>query len=377
MRKMRIFAIAAAALLLGANFPAPAEDQIGEILYLDDEVEIVRNSETIYPEDVFIGMEIENYDLLSTDAYGFAEIGIDSPRSPEMNLKVSPNTTFYFEVNKIGQTEKTTLEMLSGALSLKVKKIAGAREVEVKSESATMGVRGTSFDVAANPAGEVLITCPEGRVSCRDDEGNELFAEPGQIVEKRPGELFRRIPVAVSDLETFRREWYAERLEVFKANALKAIKAYASRYSELKQGYESAYQELIQERETLNKWYAEERRKSIGSRMEIMREKKKLIGHLLKIRKNLFLFERVYFRLVELEDYYRQGYGRGLIRPGLSSADFFKAFNRDRRKLSEKMARVRFIIKLYAKRNGGSFPTDLFSGDEEEDFFADEDDFSF
>jgi hypothetical protein len=104
-----------------------------------------------------------------------------------------------------------------------------------------------------------------------------------------------------------------------------------------------------------------------------MQEKKELIGKLLALRKILYMFERVYFRLIELEGYYRQGYGRGQIEPGLSSAAFFNRFNREKRELGEKMAELRYITKLYAKRNNGNFPTDLFEQGEEE-FFGDEED---
>ena len=186
--------------------------------------------------------------------------------------------------------------------------------------------------------------------------------------------------MSVSDLATFRREWYADRLEVFKANALRAIKFYALRYMRLKARFDSAYGDLQENRQILLKWSEEDRRGQIGGSMESMREKKELIGQLLALRKILYLFERVYFRLIELEGYYREGYGRGQIEPGLSSAAFFNRFNREKRELGEKMAELRYITKLYAKRNNGNFPTDLseqgeeeFFGDQGDSFFGEED----
>ena len=133
---------------------------------------------------------------------------------------------------------------------------------------------------------------------------------------------------------------------------------------------------LQQESQILRKWYAEHKRGEIGGRMETMREKKELIGELLELRKILYIFERVYFRLVELEGYYHQGYGRGQIEPGLSSAAFFNRFDREKQVLSEQMAEIRYITKLYAIRNDGNFPTDLFEQGESE-FFGDGEDLSF
>jgi hypothetical protein len=364
------------ALALLTVLPAAAQSEIGTIAYLEEGVAIERNSETISSRDVFIGMGVENYDLVRTDRTGYAEVEVDSPRSAPAIVRISPNTSFYFEIDKIGRDDTTTLGMVTGSLSVKVAKLSGRQSFEVATETALMGVRGTDFGVTISPAGDILVTAAEGRVSCIDDSGQELFAEPGTVVEKRPGELFREVPVAVSDLETFRRDWYADRLEVFKSNALRAIRFYADRYLRLKSRFDSAYSDLQQEAPILRKWYREDRRGEIGGRMEAMREKKELIGELLELRKVSYIFERVYFRLIELEGYYRQGYGRGEIEPGLSSAAFFNRFDREKQQLGEQMAEVRYITKLYAERNNGNFPTDLFEQGESE-FFDEEEQLSF
>jgi len=374
---MKLFKIVCTALALAllAALSAAAQAEIGSIAYLEEVVEIDRNRETIPSWDVYIGMGVENYDLFRTDDTGYAEVELDSPRSAPAIVRISPNTSFYFEMNKIGRDDTTTIGLITGSLSVKVAKLSGRQNVEVATESALMGVRGTDFDVTLSPGGDILVTAEEGRVSCIDDSGQELFAEPGKVVEKRPGELFREIPVAVSDLETFQRDWYAERLEVFKANALQAIKFYAGRYMQLKSRFDSAYGDLQGNTQILRKWYEEDRSGQIGGRMESLREKKELIGELLELRKILYIFERVYFRLIELEGYYREGYGRGQIEPGLSSAAFFKRFDQEKQELGEKMTELRYITKLYAKRNDGNFPTDLFEQGEEEFFGEEEDSF--
>jgi hypothetical protein len=382
--------VLAAGLLVGASFTAAAQEALGEIVYLEDRVDIVRNGEGLAPGEVDIGTEVENYDLVQTDGTGYAEIIVASPQSPGFTVKIAPDTAFYLELDRAGKNRRASVGMISGSISLKVQKIAGNDTVEVKTESATMGVRGTAFDVTSSPAGDILITCEEGRVACVDEGGRELIAEPGQAVEKQTGEIFRAVPVRVSDLAVYRREWFAERLELFKVNALKAVQAYALRYLRLTEEFQNAYRDLVTQQAILNKWMSEDRARTMGGRAELMREKKALIGHLLEIRRILFIFERVYFRLAELESYHRQGYGRGLIRPGLSSAEFFQAFDRDRVELGRQMARVRYIVKLYALRNEGSFPLGRFSreggpgagpeegfDEEAQDFFGEDEDFTF
>ncbi|MBN2551364.1 MAG: FecR domain-containing protein [Spirochaetales bacterium] len=363
--------IAWIAVSLALVLPAAAQPEIGSIAYLEEGVEIDRDRGTIPPWDVSIGMEIENYDLLRTDQTGYAEVELDSPRSAQAIVRVSPNTIFHFEMNRIGRSDNTMIGLISGSLSVKVARLSGRQSVEVATESAIMGIRGTDFGVTVSPGGDILVTAAEGRVSCIDDSGQELFAEPGTAVEKRPGELFREIPVAVSDLETFRRDWYGERLEALKSNALRAIQSYAGRYLRLKDRFDLAYADLRDNDRILDKWYEEQRRGEIGGRMESLQEKKELIGDLLQLRRILYIFERVYHRLIELEDYYSQGYGRGQIEAGLSSAAFFQRFDREKSGLAEKMAEVRYLTKLYAKRNDGNFPTDLFEQGEEE-FFGEE-----
>ncbi len=374
---MRIREILISLLLISCLTPLNqlfAEEIIGEIVYLEDEIEITRNSVAL--DYVDIGTTIENFDLLTTGEYGLAEIVLTTEDSPDTTIKVSPNTTFYFELNQLKQGNKTTLGMISGSVSMKVQKMSRSQAFEVRTESATMGVRGTSFTVTTTVAGDLLITCEEGQVSCRDEGDTELFAVPGKAVEKRTDEIFRAIPVAVSDLPTFKDNWYAERLSVFRSNALKALRGYAVRYLTLTENFNQAYSKLYRNEEIISKWFKEDSNGTMGSTMENMREKKKLIGDLLRLRRVLFIFERVYFRLQELKSYYDQGYGRGTIKAGLTADAFFRRFERDKDELGRKMARIRYITKLYSIRNNGSFPTDAFSTDESGDSFLNSD-FSF
>jgi hypothetical protein len=357
----------AGALLAALCANLGAQDRVGEIKYLENDLTVVRNNRTLDPGNVEIGMEIQNLDLFKTGKTGYAELGLDDPRSA--TIKLSPGTTFYLEQGAVGKGKRTSIGAITGTVAVKVQKLGANQQVQVSSESAVMGARGTSFEVTLSPAGDLLVTCSEGEVLCREEDGRELTAVPGSVVTQPAGEDFQRVPVAVSDLERFRQDWYAERLEVLKANALKAIRAYALRYVALRERFNRAYAGLARERQVLEKWYEEDRRGKIGGNMEILREKKQLIGHLVELRKVLFVFERVYFRLAELEDYYRQGYGEGALEGSLTSRAFFQAFDRDRAVLERQMAEIHYLTKLYAKRNQGAFPTER-SEEGEGEFFG-------
>ena len=87
---------------------------------------------------------------------------------------------------------------------------------------------------------------------------------------------------------------------------------------------------------------------------EIMREKRELAGPLLNLRRVGFIFERVYFRLLELEDYHRQGFGTGALGNGMTADQFFRRRRNEGPDLEERMNLTRYSMKLYAKRNGGT-----------------------
>lgn len=361
-------------IFISVVFPLFAEEEIGEITYTEGGIELIRNGKTYSGDDVFIGGVVENEDLITTESDGQLEAEITSPLSSGAVIKISPNTSFTFEINKLGRTGKTTLGIITGTLSLKVKKLSANEDFEVKTDSTVLGVRGTSFIATSPPTGEILVTCNKGKVLCTDNSGQKLMAEPGTVVEKRPGEVFRSIPVAVSDLESFRKNWYAERIEVFKSNALKVLRSYSVLYKRYYREFNIEYTSLLRERQILNKWIKEDKAGQIGSNIALMREKKRIIGHLFKMRRILFIFERVYFRMLELQTYYNKGYGRGMLSSNLSAAAFYRQFNSERKELTRKMALVRYVIKLYRKRNNGSIPLDEFSdkSQSEDDFFKDD-----
>ncbi|MBN2441615.1 MAG: FecR domain-containing protein [Spirochaetales bacterium] len=348
-----------------------AEDIIGYIDSMKGDVEITRDGEVFDSYDLKKGDDIENYDIIRTLSKGEITIVINADFCPETSVTIEPDTAFDIEINKFKTKSQTTLNMLTGGIALKVKGLTDDQEFNVETGGAVMGVRGTSFGVGSSPGGEILITCDEGEVECIDENKKSLRAVPGQVVEQYPGELFKQIPVKISDLKKFKREWIAERIDAFKPNALRAIKQYSKLYFRLLGTFDKQFDALMKKEAILKKWMQEKKKGQIGSKMEIMKEKKEILGVLFRLRRTLFIFERVYFRLLELKSYYIQGYGKGDIKKGLSVKKFFADFDKTSKVLYKKVAKVRFVIKLYARRNDGNFPTD--SADEDDgDFFKED-----
>jgi hypothetical protein len=370
---MKRACFAVCALLLFSSLPLFAADRIGEATYLEGTVSVLRNGASLDEGEVQVGMDILNFDIMKTGSTSLAELKIATTKAPPMTIKMSANTQFSFEISKLESKNQNAIGLISGSLSMKVSKLTGSQAVTVRTDAAAMGVRGTQFTVTAPPSGDILVTCDEGEVTCTDENGNRLSALPGTAIEKPQGEAFRKIPVAVSNLESFRANWLAERIEALRANALRAIQNYAKRYDTLYADFNANYATLLKSQAIITKWLNEDKRGKIGGAMEVMREKKEIIGSLFKLRANLFIFERIYYRLVELEDYYRQGYGRGLISTGVTTDQFFQKFDAQSKDLERKMAVVHNVARLYALRNEGSVPGGSFDESDSgstDDFFG-------
>jgi hypothetical protein len=371
---MNIKQIISVFVLLLLSLSAATAQQVGEITYMEGDVEITRNGDIIEFDDVDIGTTIENYDVITTSPRSTVSINLSYNKAINSEIIVAENTVFAVEIDNIDAVSQANFNMFSGGLALKVQKMTSGNSLSVNTEAASMGVRGTRFFVEASPGGDLLVSCDEGSVECAAKGGKKLFAKPGSVVEQPAGEELRNVAVAVSSLKSFRQNWMAEKLEVFKADPLRAIRQYAQRYDELYTKFNKAYDALAAHKEIINRWNNEDKKGQIGGTMELLRDKKALIGKLFALRAQLVIFEKIYYRLVELHGYYKQGYGKGNIKAGLSVKTFFTRFEREQKELKQKMAVIKHVIKMYARRNGGTFPADGISG-EADDMFADEDSF--
>jgi hypothetical protein len=346
--------LAAALLLCLPVSPVFAQDKAGVISYMEGDVGVVRNGAPV--DGVAIGQDLQNFDLVTTGPDGQAELGITSPQLPRMTVKVSPDTQFSLEVASLTGVQQTTLNITGGTISMKVAKLSTAQAVQVKTDSTAMGVRGTDFVVTSPPSGDVLVTCDEGEVVCTDDQGRVLHAVPGTVVEKRPAELFRAVPVSTTDLEGFRARWSAERLQSLEQNAFARIQLNASLYDRLVRELNEENAELVRSQAILDKWMDEDRTGRIGQRLELARERR-VIGTLLpRLRRTQFSLERVTFRLARLKRVHDRGFGAGTLSGGVTTDQFFQRVESERAEVQRRLALSRYVTKMYGRRNEGRLP---------------------
>ncbi|MDR1933020.1 MAG: FecR family protein [Spirochaetales bacterium] len=343
------------ACALSAGFLA-AGDGVGEISYMVAKATITRAGKTFNAD---FGTVVENYDSITTTGKGMVEVTLFPESGINGTIRVQPGSSLYIEMASLQNSRQGSVQLLSGSVSATVKKLSPQSKFEVRVQGSVMGVRGTQFEVLLSVAGDILVTCSEGFVSCEEQEGgNSLFAAPGVVVERTAEGIFHDIPVRLSDIETYRQNWSTEKIEAFKGNANKAIADYARRYIDLKTQFDQVYRNLLSQKTILDKWYREDARNQIGSTVDIMKEKTALAGPLFNIKRVVFLFEPVYFRLLELAQLHAQGHGRGSLAPGLTSDQFFRRLSNESVELNERMANIRYILKLYAKRNEGGILMD-------------------
>jgi len=330
-----------------------AKSVTGIISYIEGYVDVYRDGKLLDWELMDIGSVVEEFDLIETGDDGIVEIDLDLPSGTRTSLSVKPNTTFYFDMEKKSGKNQTSLQMLGGSISFKVQKLTGNDTLNVKTESAVMGVRGTEFDVITSTEGGVLVLCNKGAVSCKDDQGREVYSKPGSVVDKVPEERIKAQAVNVDDLGLYRTYWVSTRDKVFKNGATVFIRGYANQFLLFEPKFEDAFTELLKVKPTLEKYGKDVETGNMGS---LVKAKTEVSPGIVKMRSILPMFEMVFYRLKELEKYHSEGIGVGPISDSLSSTDFFNKYGAVKDNLSREMAEVRYLFKLYNnihKASGG------------------------
>lgn len=326
----------------------------------DPTVTIIRNNKAIPDADVDFGFALQNFDQIKTGAKSMVTLQIDQKTGINAAITVKPSTVMTLDITSLKNNQSGGVNLLSGAVALKVQKMTGDNKLDVRTGTAVMGVRGTKFDVDMSESGDILLSTSEGRVECTTDNGKTLYSAPGSVVQGKANGEWSSIPVAVENLAAFRAKWYTESIAAFRADPARATAQYAKRYLDQKDKFNAAYKELFVNRDLTQKWLEEDFAGNTGDAKTVIVEKKKVLPALVKLRKINVMFERVYLRLIQLDELFAQGLNANVALPGLNmtAAAFFKQFRAERADLGQKFQEIQYMTRLYAKRNGGEFPLD-------------------
>ncbi len=328
-------------LLAGSLF---AKSVSGTITYIEGYVDLYRDGELLDWELVDIGFGVEEFDLIETGADGVVEIELNLPSGSRTSLSVKQNTAFYFEMEEKSGRNQTSFQMLSGSLSFKVQKLTGKDTLNVHTESAVMGVRGTNFEIITSPEGGILVLCNEGAVSVMDNQGREQYSKPGTVVDKVPNKRLSAYSVSADDLGLYRNYWVSARDEVFKSGAEVFIQGYAKQFLLFEPKFAAVFSELMEAKATLERYGRDSAADNAGT---LFKAKAAVSPSVIKMRSVLPIFEMIFYRLKELETYHAEGIGRGPIEKDLSSVQFFSDFTTAKDHVSRQLAEVRYLFKLY------------------------------
>jgi len=363
------FACILAASLAGAF---AEEAAIGRIDYVEGGATITRSSKIL--GEANIDDVLLSGDLIKTASDGLVVIAMDKSTGMNGSITVRAKTALYIKVENVKGEKKTTVDLIAGSIGSKVTKLAGAPKMQVTTSNTVMGVRGTQFLVSCSVNDAILVACDEGQVFVTD--GKEEIAVPaGKAVQKRLDERFISMPIALSSAEEFRKNWIADEIEAFNANPVAALAGFEKRYSDYGVRFDKAFEPLARS-VVLKKWLDEDRAGVVPRALDpnVMKEKKEIIGPLQSIRKVLFIYERLYYRVEEIVDLLAGGqYDRKEIKKGLTVGDFIRRYRDEKDGLGRRMALFRYAEKLYELRNeGGPSGSDEFFGSDS-DFFGESD----
>ena len=238
-------ALALLVLPLFSLSAASSDSVVGQIEDFEGSVSVVRSGKQI---DIDYGEELLSRDLVKTGSDGYLVVGLDRRVGMSGTLVIRPKTICALSTVVENGQPATEADTFAGTVAVKVKKIAGDPRFRIRSGATVMGVRGTEFLVTSSPNNAVLVSCSEGRVECKSEYNGKpdvVDAVPGQVVEKRDGERFKRIPVAVSSVAAFHDRWGTGEIDAFKASPVQVLDQYAVTYERYKTDYIKASEALL------------------------------------------------------------------------------------------------------------------------------------
>lgn len=361
-------------LIVLESFAFSAQNQVGIVQEIMGTVTVTRNGQVLSKID--LGDPIQNYDLIKTGPDGGLVIGLTAETGMRGTLIVKPKSVFTVKTQVVNGSPTTEGDVLGGSVGIKVKKIAGDPALNVKTGNTVMGVRGTEFVVIVSLNNGLLVTCTDGKVACTGDEGDELYAVPGQVVARTAGERLKQIPVAVSSLEDFQNRWYTEEISAFKASSAKVLDQYARAYLRYRDDFRKASDDLARDQVFLQ-WKTEYRNgiaPASSKDPQVMKQKAAIVKKLMAVRQVLFFFERIYYRLDEVQSYVPATALKTRLFNGQTVQDFMRQVASEKSELERRTAEYRFALVLYAQRNDGKEPVSL-GGEGGDNFFDDTDSF--
>lgn len=317
----------------------------GRITALRGTVSVHRDG-TVLSRELDLGEPLREYDLLVTGADGYLTAEFQGPGLRRATLSLRPNTRVYVEQSLLESGgRQTTAQLLAGSVSLKVQRLSGG-QFQVNTQSAALGVRGTTFDVIIGPQLEALVTCSEGRVEARV-AGDRAAAIPGKALTVHPEDGIAEYNVQVQNIPRFQTRWLEEVVKEFQEIAVPVTRTVHRRWNRLLPRFRDAWGQLQAQSATLARW-----RQAVASgtelgTVELLRDRRALAPVLLNLKKTLFFLERDWAWLAAVQrDFPTAALDQDV--GGKTARQFFQETDAIHRELGLQFSMAREAFRLYA-----------------------------
>ncbi len=324
---------------------------IGELVYAQGNVSVLRAGGK--REAVDIGDAVRPFDILMTGQDSRAEIDIASGKTGGSSIKLAENTIFYFDTKELDEkSRKTAVQLLGGSIAVKVDRLAGG-SFNVASDETVLGVRGTVFYVDSIADGSMLLSCFEGLLAVTTDN-TKSFAEAGQAVSKMAGELPRTTQPGTQGLNDYRAAWNKDSMESYARLSLGLIDSYSAVLDNNKTAFDKACKAMLAREDILKTWRDARASGKLPRFTDYIAEKKAMAALLFDCLEGLFIIEKPYYKLVTMKAIHDKGIGKGQLKSGKTSTEYFGSFDASTQSLAVSMAKVREALDLFNWASAGS-----------------------
>jgi len=344
-------------LFLGAvtAFAASPLDVVGRLDAYDGTVAVVRGGAPLSPSQVDTGFVFENNDQIKVGSDGWADVALDTKTGIRAHLHLKSSTNLLLDLSSLAAHSQTgALDLLAGSISLKVEKMVGGNRLDVHTETAAMGVRGTEFAVDTEVDGSVLLTTSEGKVELSPDQGASHFSVPGTAVRGDGEESTRWTDAPVTDPQAFTEAWHQERQKDFLARRELILARLADRYQNLAERFDQADRRLAENQSLWEAWAQEESLGKRVGRLADARLRMRIQADLGATRRLAWSLERVHQRLTQIEA--RMGaetFASLNVQTSKGNwTGFVQGWHAGRGDLERRLAVTHFRVKLFALRHG-------------------------
>ncbi len=343
-----------ATLFLGFILPLglyAGDNFIGEVVYIEGAPVVYRGGQAEgMPLD--FGFQLKNLDVISTDDDSMVEISVFSEGGMEGAIVVNAGTEFYLAFDESEQ--ESAVQLLRGSANFSVHKLPANHQFKVVTAQAAMGVRGTEFLVDTTAQGDFLVAVDSGRVEV-DNQDEVVMAVPGKAAEYTEEAGLRSFDLAPGQAGEYRSTWRQHRLKAMRANPWAALRHLTGRYRAAKIRFVELNRDLMEHQDIIDQWIIEDRQGRRAGRATYMRQKAAIAGPLMRIAAHMVIFERLYYRVLEIS---------GLIMEAMDEnsegyaeiSSFNREFQEDAEYLRQRMHMLRYIMRLFAERNDGRLP---------------------